>query len=46
MKQSQIHVTITGESGEDLQLNLYAAQQRTSLLGDVFQCPVVVTSKS
>ena len=45
MKQSQIHVVIAGVPGEDLQLNLYAAQQRTSLLSDVFQCPVVVASR-
>jgi exopolyphosphatase/guanosine-5'-triphosphate,3'-diphosphate pyrophosphatase len=46
MKQSQIQIAISGDSGDDLQLNLYAAQQRTSLLGEVFQSPVVVTSKA
>jgi hypothetical protein len=46
MKQTQIHITISRESDEDQELNLYAAQQRTSLLSDVFQCPVVVAMKS
>ena len=46
MKQSQIQIVISGDSGDDLQLNLYAAQQRTSLLGEVFQSPVMVTSKA
>jgi exopolyphosphatase/guanosine-5'-triphosphate,3'-diphosphate pyrophosphatase len=45
VKQSQIHITISKESDDDLELNLYAAQQRTSLLRDVFQCPVIVAEK-
>jgi exopolyphosphatase/guanosine-5'-triphosphate,3'-diphosphate pyrophosphatase len=45
VKQSQIHITISKESDDDLELNLYAARQRTSLLSDVFQCPVVVAEK-
>ena len=45
LKQSQIHITVSRESDEDLELNLYAAQQRTTLLGEVFQCPVTVAMK-
>jgi exopolyphosphatase/guanosine-5'-triphosphate,3'-diphosphate pyrophosphatase len=39
-KESSLQIVLASESRADLDLNLYATQQRTSLLADVFQCTI------
>jgi hypothetical protein len=39
---SHLHLLLDSEKNEDLDLNLYATQQRVALLADVFQCNVTV----
>ena len=41
-KNKSLHLLLEGEKNEDLDLNLYATQQRVALLADVFQCNVTV----
>ena len=41
-----LEIAISSDSQEDLDLNLYATQQRTSLLADVLQCAITVTTAS
>jgi exopolyphosphatase/guanosine-5'-triphosphate,3'-diphosphate pyrophosphatase len=41
-KNKSLHLLIESEKDEDLDLNLYATQQRVALLADVFQCNVTV----
>jgi exopolyphosphatase/guanosine-5'-triphosphate,3'-diphosphate pyrophosphatase len=41
-KNKSLHLVIESEKNEDLDLNLYATQQRVALLADVFECNVTV----
>ena len=41
-KNKSLHLLLDSEKKEDLDLNLYATQQRVALLADVFQCNVTV----
>jgi hypothetical protein len=41
-KNKSLHLLLDSEKNEDLDLNLYATQQRVALLADVFQCNVTV----
>jgi hypothetical protein len=37
-----LQITLHGKKRADLDLNLYATQQRVALLADVFECTVTV----
>ena len=41
-RNKSLHLVLESENKEDLDLNLYATQQRVVLLADVFQCNVTV----
>jgi exopolyphosphatase/guanosine-5'-triphosphate,3'-diphosphate pyrophosphatase len=41
-KSKTLHLILKSEKNEDLDLNLYATQQRVALLADVFECNVTV----
>jgi exopolyphosphatase/guanosine-5'-triphosphate,3'-diphosphate pyrophosphatase len=41
-KNTSLQITLHSEKNADLDLNLYATQQRTALLADVFECAVTV----
>jgi len=41
-KNTSLQITLHGKKRADLDLNLYATQQRVALLADVFQCTVTV----
>jgi exopolyphosphatase/guanosine-5'-triphosphate,3'-diphosphate pyrophosphatase len=45
-KNKSLHLLIESEKNEDLDLNLYATQQRVALLAEVFQCNVTVAITS
>ena len=41
-KNKSLQITLQGKKRADLDLNLYATQQRVALLADVFECNVTV----